>query len=293
MAPRSDKTLHLLNGDATVPGFRDASIPGGIAIWREVMVEGPTTGDIRSEAFWARRKDFLDVAYEGVGPEEPFSSQLALLDNATDIGEVVLWFEYDLFCQVNLLAALAYIQHPNVSLVCLGDQIGGQWLGLGQISAKEFEPLYRQRIRLDSASLVYAGEAWGAYTGNDIEVIKSFREPHASFPFLDRAIQAHMNRFPGWNGVNALEHDMLEIVKDGVRNKRQLIGQMLRNHPWMGFGDLQYYRILRSVELLIGSDLTLTEKGEEVLDHRAQFPQPKEYLGGIYRPDYFKATYGN
>jgi len=293
MAQKSANTLHVLNGDATARQFQEAKIAGDHLVWREVMVEGPVTEDVKTEAFWAARRQFLEEKYGAPDWQyDRFMEQLAILDNASGYSEVVLWFEYDLFCQINLLAALAYVTHPNISLVCLGDQIDGRLRGLGEIDAEYFPALFRDRQPLTSEDLSYAAEVWGAYTSPDPEHLKTFRQEHSTFSYLDRALQSHFSRFPGRNGINAIEYDMLEIVREGITNERQLIGKMLRNDTWIGLGDLQYIRIRRSLQNLIADDLTLTEKGEEVMDHRAQFEQPAEFIGGVYRPDFFQQTYG-
>ncbi len=294
MAPKSaDSTLHILNGDATRPEFDRASIDGEVIVWREVMVEGPVTEDIRSEGFWEARRQYVEGTYGAPGKyQDTFMTQLQQLDDASQYEEVVLWFEFDLFCQINMLACLAYLQHNRISLVCLGNQLGGRWQGLGEIGAAEFSRLYEERLPLSSEDVQYAHEVWDVYTHDDAEKIKSLRKAHPTFVHLDRALQAHISRFPGPNGINAIEYDMLEVVKEGVTNEKQLIGKMLRNDPWLGFGDLQFERVLRSLGELIDSDLTLTEKAERVLEHQDRFPQPDEFLGGVYRPEFFRQTYG-
>ena len=124
MAPKSAKRLHVLNGDATQPEFYKSHIDGDVVIWREVLVEGPVAADIRSTSFWNNRGMFLEAAYGGDPTyAEVFLSQLQLLDNLNDIEEVVLWFEFDLFCQINMLGCLNYVQHDNISLVCLANDV--------------------------------------------------------------------------------------------------------------------------------------------------------------------------
>ena len=48
------KTLHVLNGDATAHPFASAGLPGDVAIWREMLSEGPLLAVPKSdEELWS------------------------------------------------------------------------------------------------------------------------------------------------------------------------------------------------------------------------------------------------
>ena len=278
--------IHVLNGDATVPEFQKSGIPGTHVVWREVMCEGPIHGDIKSDEFWDNRSSFIG---EGFGGDyQIMRSQLKILQDISAFEEVVLWFEYDLFCQVNLLASLAYVEHPHVSLVCLGDELNGTWQGLGEIGAGDFQTLFEARTRLNVEDMSYADQAWQAYQHPSSDLIHQL-EPHQTFPYLERALEAHLTRLPDANGLNVIEHRMLQKIDQGVRDERQLIGSMLKEQEWFGFGDLQYLWYFEGLKPLLAVDeLALNEKGKSILSGQATWEQPAQFIGGIYRPDYFK-----
>src|SRR5688572_29658422 len=102
------KILHILNGDATQQTFSAAGIPGDRLVWREVLSEGPVVDDIPEEEFWKRRADYLFKAYNEHQDKytEDMNATLHRIDSVNEYGEVVLWFEYDLVCQVNLMYLL-------------------------------------------------------------------------------------------------------------------------------------------------------------------------------------------
>ena len=105
------KTLHILNGDSTVEIFDKTTILGDIVVWREMLCEGVIQNEIGSDAFWKSRYDFFESEFN-VNKLEYFDKtikELIKLEELSNYKEVVLWFEYDLFCQINLIAACSYL----------------------------------------------------------------------------------------------------------------------------------------------------------------------------------------
>src|SRR5215207_6662647 len=95
--------IHVLPGDAQVEDFRATGLDGEIVVCREALVDG----DVRAnglEEFWQTRERFLTEAY----PESPSNyrdsvvSEFEKLLDLPGSAEVNLWFEYELFCHVNM-----------------------------------------------------------------------------------------------------------------------------------------------------------------------------------------------
>src|SRR5688572_3563561 len=149
------KSLHILNGYNTADSFRETGIPGDQLVWREILSEGPATDDIPEEEFWNLRADFLFKAYNE--PRDQYLSEirstLQKIDKVNDYGEVVLWFEHDLLCQVNLMYLLNRLLmadcQATVSLVCI-NHFPGIWdfRGLGQLNAAQLASLFPYRRKL-------------------------------------------------------------------------------------------------------------------------------------------------
>ncbi len=280
------KQLHILNGDATVPEFRKSGIAGEIVVWREALCDGPVSNSIRHDSFWDKRASFIQ---KGLGGENYADKMLAELDKLRDLSgfdEVVLWFEYDLFCQINMLACLSFIDHREISLVCLGDELDGQLRGLGEISSIDFITLFKNRSSLSKEDITYARSAWQAYTDPSPEKLRSL-SPSATFKHLKPAIEAHLSRLPQKNGLNNLEEKMLKLIKEGIDNERKLVGTMLRDQGYFGLGDMQYLHYLDQLRPLLKEDtFELNESGDRILQGLAIFPQPIQYIGGVFRPDY-------
>lgn len=97
--------LHVLNGDATAYKFKASGIEEDFLVWREALSEGPVCPFQSEEAFWNLRAAFIHRSYgeNRAVYEKKVISEFARLKEAARYDEITLWFEHDLFCQVNLL----------------------------------------------------------------------------------------------------------------------------------------------------------------------------------------------
>lgn len=287
-----DKRIHVLNGDATVPEFRKSGIQGEIVIWREALCDGPISDPIEGDDFWKKRAAYIQGALGGENYADKMLTELDKLRDLSDYDEVVLWFEYDLFCQVNLLACLRFIDHEHISLICLGDEIGGQLRGLGEIAATDFLTLFNDRSTLSKEDIAYAHTAWQAYSFPSTQKLSTLA-PSATFKHLQPAIEAHLCRLPQKNGLNELEKKMLTLIQGGINDQRKLIGTMLRNQGYLGLGDMQYFHYLDQIRSLLKEEkLQVNDIGERILQGLAEFTQPNQYIGGVFRPDYYQKKWG-
>ena len=240
-----NKTLHILNGDAIKPLFLQSGIEGDVVVWREAFIEGPIEGDIKEPAFWERRKNHLKATYPEHYSEDGLND-IMKLGNTEDFDEVVLWFEYDLFCHANMLGCLAYICHHNVSLVCLGDELTGQFQTLGEIGPSDYQKLYANRSKLNNEDITYAGEVWKAFQTKEVKDVQPFIQGHPTFKYLGKALAQMVLLEPNDAGLNQLQHEMHQLKTEGLED-RKVVGTMLRRHPWLGLGDSQYWQFYNNI----------------------------------------------
>lgn len=261
-------------------------------IWREALCEGPVTGSIVEGLFWQQRENYIDGVFGGEDYGAKMVSELDKIRDLSNYDEVILWFEYDLFCQVNMLACLNFIQHNRISLVCLGDELNGKLQGLGEIEASEFKILYDNRVLLSIDDLQYAKEAWQAYSHTTPDKLPDLPSS-TTFKHLLPAIEAHLTRLPGKNGLNQIEEKMLGLIRNGIDDGRKLVGTMLRDQGYFGLGDLQYFQYLDQLSPLLNEEkLEINELGNKVLEGLEVFPQPHQYIGGVFRPEYYQSQWG-
>ncbi len=271
------KTVHILNGDSIKGIFAEQGIEGDLIIWREALCEGPTTVEVGSEAFLQTRAAFFQSHFE-VSQKGYLAKTQEEFDKLKGLGqydEIILWFEYDLFCQINLLAACSYLHlHPSpnskISLVCLGEHPSSEGLiALGEIDPSYYPELYENRTPLSQEDLAYGHQLWVAYNGHSHkELEKLIANPPATFPYIKAAIQEHFKRFPDQHtGLNKVEKSLLELADQEFTSTRKLVGQMLRNDRLYGAGDMSYFAYMDRLKGFLSSEepTQLTEHAKAIL----------------------------
>ena len=281
--------LHLLNGDATLAVF-PATLPGGRAVWRDIMTEGPPLDDGGLRAAWLAPR-------LGVPPDEyerGWAEGQAMLTRAAAEDEVILWFEQDLFCAVNLWFVVARLP-STTPLWLVFPPLGETFSGLGTLTASELAPLFESRRRLDGEARAEATALWRAYASSDPAALV---ETPAAFPFAGDAVRLHLGRFPSTaHGVDEIEAATLRALIPGPRTFGDLFRAVTQAPPHRrhGMGDVQYAAVLRDLRPLVAIDgvtapftawrVTLTGEGAEVLEGRLDGLAPRaldRWLGGVH-----------
>ena len=141
--------LNILNGKAMYDDFfAKGLLKKGVYIpFNEAMCIGGAIGDIFSEEFFRQRSQMLGVEYEDYYKITVIS--LAPLLNG-DSNEIVLWFDGDMFCQINLLTILAYLDMKGYSGKVIFNLVGGKFeiVSAIQIDFKGYYEIYK-RVLID------------------------------------------------------------------------------------------------------------------------------------------------
>ncbi len=296
--------LHIVNGEGTAVNFRRSGIPGDLVVWNEALVMGPVTFDIGTAAFWKLRSTYFLNQQNKLLPSanHPTYEQLVVaefdkLKSLSSYQQITLWFEHDLFCQINMMGLLAWISSQlksevSLMLVCI-DRFPGieDFRGLGQLHSKDYPTLLDQAQLLSRNDLDFAQSIWTWYCSNEPHVAVTSTVP-AIFPFWDKAQLLHWSRFPSVkNGLSALQQIILELVADHEPTKRSLMRELLINQGAWGFGDFQYLEMIHDlhVALNVNSTLTLSKIGLQLLSGEANYlhhSSTTNYLGGAGHRDF-------
>lgn len=278
------KHLHVLNGDATATQFKRTRIAGDYIVWRELLSEGPVIYDETYEKFWKTRIEFLGKTYGDSDSKCKLKvlDEFRKLDNFADYDEVILWFEHDLACQINLMFLLNWFStkelgNTKLSLICLNQYPGiGNFRGLGQLSPGQLSKLLPKRQTIRDHDLQFAALIWKAYCSSDPRQLERLvnSEDFSRFPYLKNVLVAHLQRFP-WtdNGLNKIERELLAIVTNGADSENAIIQEMLDRDKVLGVTDLQIKSQLKRLGPLLGSNGTyqISQLGMEVLQNRRDF----------------------
>lgn len=289
--------LHITNGDSTTNYLKSVKFTGDFITWREMLCEGKTTTDVGSESFWKNRFDFFKTSYN-VSKKKFIDFTLKEyrnLCNKKESKEIVLWFEYDLFCQINMLAVISWLKthrkEHHISLVCSGKIKGSNKLkALRELTENQIHQHYKNRIDLTQDDIEYADYIWQLYCSDSplrLETVYKYN-PMSPFQYLASAIEAHLLRFPSIdNGLNKIENTILETANTNkLKSKQQFIGKLLKNQKVYGFGDLQYEHKIDKLQQLFLSfnPVKLSKKGLQILENESNFygelRNENSYLGG-------------
>lgn len=290
------KQLHIISGDDLAQHILDLKIEGETVIWREMLCEGPTATELGSQEFIALRTEFLKENYE-ISPEDyknQFLKELKKLTSLNSYEEVVLWFEFDLFSHINMLAAINHLLEKNlkvpVYLVCSKKLKGEkEQTVLSQLPLKDLENHYDNRIALSQADLEMASLLWQLYNENNPQKLKKLIKEKTNFEYLSSCLRAHIERFPNsQTGLNSLEKNILKLITTNtITSIDHLLGYSLEYQGYYGYGDRQMQRVIDKLKIFykVGeSKIELTPEGEEALAGTRNFYRVlknEEYLGGV------------
>ncbi len=296
-------TLHITNGDSLTDRLKDLKLVNGeFFTWREMLCEGPTEIKVESDTSIKKREIFLKKYYRiSAGDyEEKFVSQLKKLDSLEIYDEVILWFEYDLFCQINMIAAISLLLRKNIGnipvyLVCSGRvEHEKKLMGLCEINDAQLKQHYENKVLLDINDLELADYIWTLYCESNPKKIAGQIKKHSSFEYLSISLRAHLQRFPNMlTGLNVLEHNILDMVdKYQIKNIQQLMGYALEYQGYYGYGDMQMKRVIARLFQFLDQTkkrLVLSERGKLALNHKKNFYNTQKldwYYGGVKKYDY-------
>jgi hypothetical protein len=295
----SKEILHITNGNSLTNYLKDLDILGDILTWQEMLCEGPTTTEISSDAFLAKRKAFLNDFYHVEINENQFRQELSILDHTETYSEIVLWFEYDLFCHINMLAVIKLLKEKKIQLplylVCSGRVKGETELkGLSELTPEQLFNHYHEKVKLKESDIDLAISLWHIYCGKDHNLFKPYIIKKSSFKYLNACLKAHIKRFPNLkSGLSVLEKNILTIIKEkSIKSKNQLIGYVLNYQGYYGFGNMQIERLIDALQMFYTEEenkISLNRKGFEALIGNHNFSSEINNnltFGGVNRLDF-------
>jgi hypothetical protein len=241
-------TLNVTNGDETVDLLRQSAAPGEVLPWRDILHEGPVPAGLSLEELSGVRARFISGCLWGGSFEQvlaEFSARDDTLKQFKRFDEITLWFEHDLYDQLQLLQLLHWFVlrqqvSPSLKLVCIGEHPGVErFMGLAQLSPDQLSGLYDERSDVTAEMLALGDRAWKAFTNPRAAAVQDLlREELSALPFLRAALVRHLEQFPSTrNGLSRTETQILEAVETGPAELGQVFRQSQierEERPFMG-----------------------------------------------------------
>ena len=237
---------HVLPGDAQVEEFKKTKIEGDVIVCRECLIVGDVDADTLPE-FWEQRARFILSEYgeDEIEYHEGVANELAKLLDLDKHDEVNLWFEYELFCSVNMWFCLWLLNETKTSVFRVEPIVRSdhdKWLGFGNLVSADLQTCFKQRTRFNAEDIALGAALWNAYrTSDNARFAKLSTKGSACFPYLKNICEA------------AIEADtrpaeiIAEIQFEGKTEFDEIFSEFTCRAGEYGFGNLQVKRLLRGL----------------------------------------------
>jgi hypothetical protein len=232
--------LHVANGSSTTRLIKASGLSGRTLSWADSLYDGPVP-DVPDRELVRIRALFHDSPEQPLaGNIEGFTAWRRAVDDRGAYDELVLWFEHDLFDQLNLIHVLSYLGRGHdvtkpVSLVTL-DRFAGMpdFKGLGQLAPADIAGLFGTRQPVTESQIVLAKRAWRAFRASDPRSIETLLATDMSaLPFLAAALRRHLEEFPSdTDGLSRSERRILEQAKNGIELQRAFLAAHDGEHAY-------------------------------------------------------------
>jgi hypothetical protein len=139
----------------------------------------------------------------------------ATLAAASSFGEVVLWFEHDLYDQLQLLQVLDAISQRADGGVQWSTVLADEYLGPATVD--RLRELWAARAPLATEQVALARRAWAAFRGDDPRRLEALlHEDTSALPHLAAAIRRLLQQLPSArNGLSRSEQQALDALAEG------------------------------------------------------------------------------
>ena len=258
--PSPSRRLNITNGDSAAGTLSEAGIEGKIVPWRDVLHEGPVDSSLSLEELSKQRARF--IAEQGWDDFAHVSGNFAERDRVIQhldyFDEIVLWFEDDLYDQLQLIQLLDFFaggaaRGKKLSIIVVDGYIP-------PLTGAELKALDKKRQQATPAQLALGQKAWRAFGSSDPTSILPLLEGDTSvLPYLARALTRHLEEFPSTDsGLSRSEREALTVVAEGHDTPVRAFLEVAKKQDSIFLGDIVFYSYLQ--RLSEGADPLLTWK---------------------------------
>jgi len=166
-----------------------------------------------------------------------------------------LWLEFDLYCQINLIFLLDFLNKHNlgttkISLICPDKHPNySDFRGIGQLTPAELSELILEKVELEKMDLEVAPLAWKTYAdGEKQEIKKLLNHSFEKLEKLKPALQAHLHRFPDEETeLNSIENLLINITNSGITSRSEIYNEFWKTTAIYGMVDAQIDTCLKEL----------------------------------------------
>ena len=287
------KVLNIVNGDMSVEIMKKAHVNGDFLPWRDFLHDGPVPQNFSLSQVSKIRAYFIHE--QGFGSlkklEQEFDERDEILKNYHQYEKIILWFEHDLYDQLQLLQVLAWFKKNNIenrpiSLICTSNYIG-------ECEVEYIPKLLRYEQSITKEHLALADKAWRAFSEPIPEIwFALLKENLSLFQFLEGAIKRLLEEYPNTkNGLSRSEHQALLVISKGIENPHEIFKEAQSYEERKFMGDIIFWKILDNfIQYGVisseenGQVLNITPLGQQLLNGQLNWINVKpihRWIGGV------------
>ena len=304
--------LHITNGDQAAKAITFAGLAADVLPWRDVLHDGPVPAAVKLNELSRVRADFLALNTWGTADDirTQFTTRDAIFGLAAEHGRVTLWFESDLYDQLQLAQILSELfnAHSPFEEAELIDFDGY----LGPMDAAALNRVYESRKNVTIEHFEVAREIWDAFRETrPTRLAKLAQRDYPVLPHMAAAMRRLLQEFPHTNtGLTGTQTRVVEILERGSETAASLFTSIAEAEERIFLGDASfaiYLQDLSKVEypLILFNDgspvvaptfadagrdfwhrkIALTEMGEKVITEKADHIAVNgidRWIGGVH-----------
>jgi hypothetical protein len=227
--------LLVTNGDLAAERIEEVVPSGDVLPWRDVLYEGPVEAGLSDRELGEERARFLaDRGWASANETaRSFAERDAVLADFARHDEVVLFFEHDLYDQLQLIQVLDRFLGWDLDSTRLSLVVADEYLG--DLGPERLRALFESRREVTDDDFVLACRAWEAFRSPDPTRISMLLDDGTfALPFLRPALSRHLEQFPSTeNGLTRSERQAMEAISGGrnVLNEVYVASHQEREHP--------------------------------------------------------------
>ncbi len=241
--------------------LQKAEILGSHVAWRDALNDGPVPAGLSLEETSAIRSRYLSERGYGnpIKLIHDFSRRDAQLRRAQEFAEVVLWFEHDLFDQLQLLQVLTALDdlklEPGRIAVVQSDHY------LASMTIDEIVSLFPKRRTATPAVFKSARRTWDRFTSHSpADLYAASGEDAIGLPFVRAALRRLCEEYP-WkrDGLSRSERQALSAAAQAPGRPSELFARAQAHEEAYFLGERVFGKLL---EDLRAGDGALIEEEE-------------------------------
>lgn len=307
------KILHITNGGHAKEKLEGSGFEGEFIPWDDILHDGPVPEGLTLRELSKLRAEYISsLGYDTFSKiHEIFQKRDDKIESLSDYSEITLWFEPDLYDQLQLLQILDSIENlssglDNIYLIHFSSVTG--------VDYDDLNHLYENRLTVSEETVACAKEGWAAFRSATPETMGEIIIPKIpQFPYLERAFKRLFEEYPDFrNGISRTMHQFLQIINEDsskgpidifLENQKREEYNFLGNHTFFNqIVDIancpsalvklnngsKFTHSLTSEkysEEFINQKFKITEEGIDVLNSKADFIKLNgidRHIGGVH-----------